>query len=134
MEYEELLKKVYEKLPKKVEERKRFEIPVAICQIQGNKTLVKNFSEILSVFRRDASHLSKYLFKELATPGSVQDKFLVLQRKVPREILQKKIESYVKEFVYCKECGEPDTKLKKEGRIFVLKCDACGARYPVRGI
>ena len=134
MEYEKLLKKVYEKLPKKIEEKKRFEIPVPVCQIQGNKTFIKNFSEILSAFRRDAPHLSKYLFKELATPGTVQGKILVLQRKVPRGILEKKIESYVKEFVYCKECGEPDTKLKKEGRIFTLKCDACGARYPVRRI
>ena len=134
MEYEKLLKKVYEKLPKKIEERKRFEIPKPVIQIQGNKTLIKNFSEILSIFRRDASHLSKFLFKELATPGNVQDKFLVLQRKVPRSILQKKLEAYIKEFVYCKECGEPDTKLKREGRIFVLKCDACGARYPVRRI
>lgn len=134
MRYEDLLKKVYEKLPKKVEERKRFEIPVAICERQGNKTLIKNFSEILSVLRRDSTHLSKYLFKELATPGNIQGQILILQRKVHREMLQKKIEDYVKEFVYCKECGKPDTKLTKEERIFVLKCDACGARYPVRNI
>lgn len=134
MSYEELLKKAYEKLPKKVEERKRFEVPVAICEIQGNKTLVKNFPDMLTALRRDPSHFSKFLMKELATPGSVQGAMLILQRKVSRDMLQEKIEGYVKEFVYCKECGEPDTKLIREGRITVLKCDACGARYPVRSI
>jgi translation initiation factor 2 subunit 2 len=134
MEYEKLLNKVYEKLPKKVEEKKRFEVPVAICERQGSKTVIKNFSDILSTLRRDAAHFSKYLFKELAAPGNVQGNTLVLQRKLYSEMLKKKIEDYVKEFVYCKECREPDTKLKKEGRVFILRCDACGAKYPVRTI
>lgn len=134
MNYEELLKRAYEKLPKRIEERKRFEVPVAIIEIQGNKALIKNFSDILVALRRDANHFSKFLMKELATPGSVQGSMLILQRKVSREILQKKIENYLKEFVYCKECREPDTKLIKEERIIILKCDACGAKYPVRNI
>lgn len=134
MSYEELLKKAYEKLPKKVEERKRFELPVAICEVQGNKTLIKNFPDMLTALRRDLNHFSKFLMKELATPGNMQGAILILQRKVSVEMLQEKIKDYVKEFVYCKECGEPDTKLIKEERITILKCDACGARYPVRGI
>ena len=134
MEYEELLNKAFEKLPKKVEEKKRFEIPSAISEIQGNKTLIKNFSDMLMILRRDANHFSKFLMKELATPGTIQGSTLILQRKVPCEMLQEKIKSYVKEFVYCKECGEPDTRLIKEERITTLKCDACGARYPARSI
>ena len=134
MGYEEMLEKAYEKLPKRVEEKKRFEIPMAIVEVQGNKTLIKNFPDLLMALRRDANHLSKYLMKELATPGNIQASVLILQRKVPREMLQDKIKDYVKEFVYCKECGEPDTKLMKEGRIIILKCEACGARYPVRNI
>lgn len=77
--------------------------------MQGNKTLIKNFGEIVSILRRDASHLSKYLFKELATPGSIQSNTLILQTRASKEIIQKKIEDYTKEFVYCKVCNEPDT-------------------------
>ncbi len=86
------------------------------------------------MLRREAPHLSKYLFKELATPGSVQGSILILQTKASKEILQKKIEDYAKEFVYCKVCHEPDTKFVKEGRASFIKCEACGAETPLRSI
>ncbi len=133
-EYEELLKKAIEKIPKKVSSGERFKIPEVVIEVQGNKTLVKNFGEILSALRRDSSHLSKYLFKELATPGNIQNNILILQRKVPKEILENKIESYVKEFVFCKICNKPDTKLIKEGNSLFIKCEACGAKTPARQI
>lgn len=134
LDYQELLKKAMEKIPKKISAEDRFKIPYLSVEFQGNKTLIKNFGEILSVLRRSSSHLSKYLFKELATPGNVQGNILILQRKVPEEILQKKIESYVKEFVFCKVCNKPDTKLIKEDRFYFLKCEACGAKSSVRTI
>jgi len=134
MEYEELLKRAMEKLPKNVEKKDRFEVPKVFCEVSGNKTVLKNFGEILAVLRREPSHLAKYLSKELATSGSVQGSTLIFQGKASREILQKKLDDYVKEFVYCKECGKPDTKLVKEDRIYFLVCEACGARHPVRSI
>jgi translation initiation factor 2 subunit 2 len=39
--------------------------------------------------------------------------------------------SYTETFVLCSECGRPDTKINKEGRILVLECEACGAHRPV---
>lgn len=134
MEYKELLKRAMEKLPKNVEKKERFEVPKIFCEVSGNKTVFKNFGEILAVLRRDSNHLAKYLSKELATSGSVQGNILIFQGRVSREILQKKFDDYIKEFVYCKECKEPDTKLIKEDRIYFLVCEACGARHPVRSI
>lgn len=133
-DYRKMLDEAIEKLPKDIQDKKRFEIPVVEIEIQGNKTLFKNFKEILSVLRRDSRHLSKYLFKELATPGNVQGSLLVLQRKVPQSMIQEKINDYVEEFVYCKECKKPDTKIIKEGRINFIRCEACGCRYPIRQI
>ena len=133
-DYQKMLEEAMEKLPKEVEGKDRFEIPTVQTETQGNKTLIKNFGEILSVLRRDSRHLSKFLFKELATPGNIQGSFLVLQRKVPRTLIQDKIESYVKDFVYCKECGKPDTKITKGDRIYFLRCEACGCKYPLRQI
>lgn len=129
--YEEMLKKAMEKMPERVLTKKRFEIPSVVIEVQGNKTLVKNFGEIAAVLRRDRRHISKFLFKQLAAPGNVEGNLLILQRRVPKQMLQKKIEDYVKGFVYCKECGKPDTKLIKEGRITFLKCEACGAKHSV---
>lgn len=132
MKYEEMLERALEKLPKKVEERKRFEMPRVISEVQGSKTILKNLNEILSILRRDVKHFTKFISKELATAASLEGSYLVFQGRISREILQKKVEEYVKEFVLCKECKQPDTKIVKEGRISFLKCEACGAKYSVR--
>jgi len=134
MGYEEMLKRAMNKLPKKIETKERFEIPQVVCEVAGNKSILKNFGEILTVLRRDANHLCKFISRELATSCVLQGSNLVLQGKVSKEILQKKIEDYTKEFVFCKECKKPDTRLVKEGRINFIKCEACGAKYPVRSI
>ena len=130
--YEKLLESALEKMPKKLHDRARFQIPEAITEIQGNKTLIRNFADIATTLRREPLHLAKYLFKELATPGNIQGSALILQRKLTQAFIQEKITSYVKYFVYCKICGEPDTKFVKEDRITFIQCDACGARSPYK--
>jgi translation initiation factor 2 subunit 2 len=134
MNYEEMLEKAMKELPKEIRIKERFEVPKAVCEVAGNKTVLRNFGEILTILRRDANHLSKFLLKELATAGSIEGNSLVFQGKISREMIQNKIEDYVKKFVICKECKSPDTKLVKEGRITVLKCEACGARSAVESV
>ncbi|MEM5853458.1 MAG: translation initiation factor IF-2 subunit beta [Candidatus Aenigmatarchaeota archaeon] len=134
MNYEELLKKAMQSLPKKEEEKKRFVVPAIEFEFVGKKTLFKNFGQIATVLRRDQNHLSKYLLKELAVPGSVEGGTLILQRKLPISLLQEKLNSYIKKFVYCKVCGQPDTNLVKEDRLFFMVCEACGAKYPAEKI
>ena len=131
-QYAELLKRAKELLPKG-EETKRFEIPKAVVQNQGRQTFLKNFQEISKALRREPQHFGKYLFKELAVPGSVGQE-LLLQGKFSAEFINKKIDSYAKEFVFCESCGKPDTSLTKSDRFYTMKCEACGARKPVRGI
>lgn len=131
-DYKKLLNKAMERMPKKELSSNRFKLPDANSEVQGNKTILKNFREISTVLRRSGTHLSKYLFKELATPGNMQGDMLILQTKVSNENLKSKIKKYVDEFVYCKVCGQPDTKLVKEDRILFMVCEACGARQPCR--
>lgn len=134
MEYEELLKNAFEKLPKRIESKSRFIIPEVVVEISGQKTIVKNFGEISSKLRREPIHVSKYLSRETAAPRSLQGNTLVFQGKLSKEIIQRKLEEYVKEFVYCKTCGEPDTKLIKRDRVTIAECEACGAKHPLRSI
>ena len=134
MDYEELLKKAMEKIPKRVEAEERFEVPKVESMIQGNQTIIKNFGEILEKLRREPKHLMKFLTKELAAPGSTDGTRAIFQGKFSQRIIQGKLENYVKEYVLCKVCGKPDTKLIKEDRIEMMKCEACGARSAVRRI
>ena len=39
---------------------------------------------------------------------------------------------YVDKYVICHECNRPDTRIIREGRIFLLKCAACGATAPLK--
>ncbi len=132
MDYEKLLEKARENLPKGLITKERFELPKVKGHIEGNKTVITNFLEICSILQRDASQLLKYLQRELASPANIDGKRLVLGRKISSGLINEKIDKYAKEFVICDECGKPDTKLIKEGRILEKKCLACGAKHPVK--
>ena len=132
--YEELLKRAMSKVPKSTGTGERFEMPKIDAVAQGSQTIIKNFGEICAKFRRDPKHLMKFLTKELAAPGSTDGTRASFQGKLSYRMLVSKLELYAKEYVICKICGRPDTRLIKEGRIDQMKCEACGARSAIRQI
>ena len=130
-EYEKLLDEAYTKV-KVVEGREgRFEVPAIEGHIEGKKTIMTNFLNIASYIRRDPDHFQKFILKELATSGQRDGDRLVLNNKIPSSKVNAKIDQYVKEFVICKECGKPDTKIYKEGIVTYIKCQACGAKHSI---
>jgi len=131
MEYEALLKRAKKQLPETVKAVERFNIPKARGHIQGNKTIVSNFVEIANTLRRKPQHLLKYVQRELATPGEIHKTAVIFGTKISASKLNEKIQKYADEFVICKECGKPDTKLDKDGDIYFVRCQACGARHSV---
>lgn len=132
--YDELLDDVYAAVPEKKSTGERFEIPVFDSFTQGNKTVIKNFDEVCSKLRRKPEELAKYLFKELAVPGTVEGQRLVLATKVNPRLVNEKLVTFCELRVLCNECGKPDTHVEVgEGRsVSILVCEACGARRPVR--
>ena len=119
-------------MPESVIKRSRFEIPKVMGHVQGNRTIISNFRQIAATLRRQPSHLLKYIQKELATPGEIKPKGLILGRKVAASLVNSKIRDYANIYVLCPECGKPDTKLIEDGKKLVLKCTACGAETRVR--
>jgi translation initiation factor 2 subunit 2 len=132
MDYSQLLEKAKKELPAKSETHERFEVPKVRGHVQGNKTVISNFPQIASAINREVDHLLKFLLKELATPGEMKNQMLFIGRKVSAVMINDKIDKYVKEFVLCKECKKPDTKLLKEDKITFVRCQACGAKHPVQ--
>lgn len=131
--YEQLLKRVQESLPQNLKDKGRFEIPKVLGKIQGNVTIISNFSQIAKDFGRDPQHFLKYILRELATPGKVNGQRLLIGTKISAVFLNKKIRQYALTYVLCKECGKPDTKLTGgEKGSSLIKCTACGAVSPVR--
>ena len=135
LEYLEMLKKAKEKLPSLNQATSsRFEIPKVVGHLQGNRTVVSNFNQIVSTLNRPADHFLKFLLKELATPGEMKGALLVLGTKIHSSLVNEKIKKYAEEFVICKTCGKPDTKIIEDGGFLFLRCQACGAKRAIRKI
>ena len=129
-----MLKKARDEMPESVFESERFEIPKVQGHIQGNKTIISNFGAIANTLGRSPGHILKYLFKELATPGTFKHNSLILGAKVPASRINEKVRKYATEFVLCPDCGKPDTKIGKEGDVSYMRCQACGAKHNVKSI
>ncbi len=134
MNYEKLLERAYSQLPKEIFETKRFEIPEADVFIEGKRTIIRNFKEIADILDRDPEHIMKYLLRELGTAGDFDGQRIVLQGKFTTTVINDRIKDYTKEYVLCRECKKPDTEIIKEHRIYLLKCKACGAKSPIKGL
>ena len=131
-EYEKLLERAEKNLPQKIERKERFEIPKVAGRIEGNKTIITNFSQIVSILHIDQNHILKYLQRELATPGFIDKQRLILGRKLSPSLINDKIKKYAEDFVICPVCKKPDTRILKEEKISILKCTACGAKSPIK--
>jgi translation initiation factor 2 subunit 2 len=133
-DYNELLDRAIDQLPPEVFETKRFTVPKAYSDIQGNRTFIKNFKEIADALNRDPQHVLKYLLRELGTAGNIEGGRAIMQGKFTHFVINERIDEYVEKFVICHECNRPDTRIIREDRIFLLKCAACGAKAPLKSI
>ena len=133
-DYEKLLKRIQSDLgdPKK-DTRKRFELPIVDVMWEGQKTFLRNFSEFPKVLRRDPDKVLQYLSKEFAVPAErLGDKAMFIGKRAPEDFTRL-FEIYVKDYLECPTCKSPDTKIIKENRISFMICEACGAKYTLKG-
>ncbi len=132
-DYDSLLNRVRDAIPENIVARERFEVPKAEIIYEGKNTIIRNFMDIVKRIDRDPMHVYKYLMRELGTAGNIQGDRLILKGRVSSSLIQNRVDSYIKTYVICYECGSPDTELRKEGRVEILVCKACGAIRPVHG-
>ncbi|MFA5405789.1 MAG: translation initiation factor IF-2 subunit beta [Candidatus Nanoarchaeia archaeon] len=132
--YDELLKRVRKQLPAVSFKSERFEVPRVNGGWQGNHTIINNFKQISDYLRREPAHLLKFLVGELATQARLDGQRADFTGRFRSEEINKKVITYIDNFVKCKECGKPDTKLVKDDRLTMMKCMACGSKKPVRSI
>lgn len=130
--YEALLNKAYENITETSGDEGRFTVPQARVFIEGKTTVLENFSDIASVLRREQDHFMKFLLGELGTSGKIDGNRAVFNGKFEIDQIRTLVEKYTEDYVICSECGKPDTRLVKDGRITLLRCDACGSHRPIR--
>jgi len=132
-EYDELLEAARDKIPEDISDHERFEIPDLDILQEGNTTIFRNFTDVADQINRSPEKFLKFLLGELGTAGERENGRVVFKGKINSSKIRNKIEDYVEKYVLCPECGRPDTRLVKEDRIDIIKCDACGAHGPIRG-
>lgn len=130
--YDQLLEKAYKNIKAPQTSGERFEMPKVQGQVSGKNTIITNIAAIASALRRPLEHISKFLMKELATPGDVENERLILKTRLNSSRVNEKLEAYVKEFVLCNECKKPDTEIIAEKGIKFKHCLACGAKTPIK--
>jgi len=101
-------------------------VPKVVGHIQGQRTVLSNVHQIASFLNRDVNDLVKYILRELATPGDLKPKGLILGRKVSAGRINEKVRQFTREFVLCKECGN-SAVIRKDGCEFCTACGAIGA-------
>ncbi|HDQ07772.1 MAG TPA: translation initiation factor IF-2 subunit beta [Methanoculleus sp.] len=130
--YKALLDKAYENITETSGDEGRFTVPRAKVFVEGKTTVLENFGDIASVLRRDQDHFMKFLLGELGTSGKIDGNRAVFNGKFEIEQIRSMVQKYTNDYVICSECGRPDTRLVKDGRIQLLRCDACGSHRPIR--
>ena len=131
-DYEALLKKAKENLPEHVSDGERFQMPEPDLLIEGKTTVFRNIAEVAESFRREPEAILAYLLKELGTAGNLDGRRAVFKSRLSTDQVSRRLKAYMNTFVICSECGKPDSRLVKDGRVLVLECEACGAHRPVK--
>jgi len=133
LDYDALLQRAREQIPPEVFDQPRFQVPEVDSFIQGTRTVIRNFKEITDTLRRDSKHLVRFLAHELATAGEISGTQAFFNGRFPSRALEDLVAKYTDEFVVCPVCHRPDTEMRREDRLLVLVCSACGGRTPLKG-
>lgn len=133
--YEELIERAYLKLGGRKGSEEVFEVPKASVLVIGGKTILQNFRDIAKVLNRDEELLRRYFMKELNVPGAINEAGqLELRGKFSATAINQLLERFITNYVKCSTCGSFHTRLIKKGKVFLLKCEACGAETTLPAI
>lgn len=133
-DYGFLLDRFYRLIPEPATIGGRFETPKPIVIYIGSYTVIRNFREIADRMKREPRLLGRYLLKELAAAGDYDEPTgsFKINVRVSAPSLTQLFERFVRSYVLCPTCGAPDTYIKKVGKAWLLKCEACGAEQPIK--
>ena len=138
--YQELLGRVFKTLrdqnPALSGDKKKFTmVPPQVARDGSKKTVFANVVDICKRMHRQPEHVIQFLFAELGTIGSVDgSQRLVIRGRFQPKQIENVLRRYITEYVICKACKRPETKLSKENRIFFVTCEKCGSQRSVSAI
>ena len=95
-EYDALLDRARERIPKDISERSRWTMPEPDILIEGSQTILRNFADVVNAMDRDANHVYQFLLNELGTSGTREQVRVMFKGRVPPARIKEKLVAYVK--------------------------------------
>lgn len=133
--YEQLLKELYSRLPERRASSVSLDIPQLEIVHVGLQTQIKNFKTVCEVILREPKVCARYLLKELAARGTIDDSgVFTIYSRISSQTLNALFKKFLESYVICKTCGSYQTELKKQGKVWIIRCLACGAEAPVKPV
>lgn len=116
----------------------RYKMPKLLAKVEGRgngvKTVIPNMSEIAEALERPPEYPTKYFGIQLGAQTQMDakaDRYIV-NGTHDAETLQDLLDGFIRTFVLCKECDNPETKLEVDKESIWSTCAACGARYQIK--
>jgi translation initiation factor 2 subunit 2 len=134
MDYDEMLDRAMSETPDIDAGEERFEVPDPDIRQEGNASVFENFQDVTDRLDRDPEHVMKFLQNELGTSGHIDESGRArLTGEFGESRIADALDAYTESFVFCPECGLPDTRIETEQGAELLRCEACGARSTTSG-
>jgi translation initiation factor 5 len=105
---------------------KRDEIEIKVLNTNGGNTELSNIKSISDQLGDDIELIIKYIKKKINTNITKKNNIYIINKIITKNELEDFLEEYIKLFVLCKACGNPEfskTNTKKEE---IRTCKACG--------
>lgn len=112
----------------------RYKMPRIIAKVEGKgngiKTVIPNMTDVAKALSRPATYTTKFFGCELGaqTQLDVKNDRYIVNGAHDATKLQDLLDIFIKKFVLCQECDNPETNLKvfvKKG-VIAQHCIACG--------
>ena len=110
----------------------RYKMPKLVAKIEGKgngiKTVIVNMVDIARALKRPAIYPTKFFGCELGAQIQVDSKNsrYIVNGAHTAERLQELLFAFIKKYVLCIACGNPETNLQVKKQNIIATCIACG--------
>lgn len=108
----------------------RYKMPKLTAKVEGSgngiKTVITNMSAVAKSIGRPPSYPTKYFGCELGAQTTIQNDIFIVNGSHDPERLLNLLFGFIKKFVLCTKCNNPETDLTIRNDKIGQKCKACG--------
>jgi len=113
----------------------RYKMPKLVAKVEGKgngiKTVIVNMVDVARALARPPTYVTKYFGCELGaqTQFDIKAERYIVNGCHDGNKLQDMLDGFIKKFVLCEKCENPETVIKVKKNMIGASCKACGHMY-----